>query len=319
MNRIDRLVAIILLMQSRKLIRACDIAEHFEISTRTVYRDMNALCEAGVPVAAETGEGYSLVEGYHLPPVMFTPEEASALFTGGAFVEHLTDASIRKHAESALLKIRSVLPYSTQDYLEKLQASTAVYARPPGNANAFRDDVLVTILDALVHRNILALEYFAIYRETFSERDVEPLGLLYYSNHWHLIAYCRLRQDYRDFRTDRIKTIRTRDEIFPPRDGFSLKDYLNDFGKIENPVEVKVKFDSCIVSHVRERNAYGLIDEKEVTDGVIMTFLTDNPDWMVHWLISYGTRAEIVSPESLRTALLKEAQKLIDHYKVQWL
>ncbi|MFQ5627549.1 MAG: helix-turn-helix transcriptional regulator [bacterium] len=315
MNRIDRLVAIILLMQSRKLIRACDIAEHFEISTRTVYRDMNALCEAGVPVAAEAGEGYSLVEGYHLPPIMFTPEEASALFTGGTFVEHLTDASIRKHAESALLKIRSVLPATTQDYLEKLQASTAVYARPPGNSNGFRDDVLVTIQDALVHRNLLTLEYYSNYRETFSKRDIEPLGLLYYGNHWHLIAYCRLRQDYRDFRTDRIRSIRAKEQTFASRAGFSLKNYLLHFESFENPIEVKVKFDSRIVSHVRERNAYGLVNEEQVADGVIMTFLTDNPNWMVHWLISYSTHAEIISPDSLRTALLQEAQKLIEHYK----
>lgn len=83
MNRIDRLVATVLLLQSRKIVRARDIAAHFEISTRTVYRDVRALCEAGVPIAAEAGEGYSLVEGYHLPPVMFTTSEASALFLGG--------------------------------------------------------------------------------------------------------------------------------------------------------------------------------------------------------------------------------------------
>jgi predicted DNA-binding transcriptional regulator YafY len=315
MNRIDRLVATILLLQSRKLIRACDIARHFEISTRTVYRDMNALCEAGVPVAAEAGEGYSLVDGYDLPPVMFTPEEASALFTGGKFVESLTDASLRKHAESALLKIRSVLPDTTQDYLEKLQASTALLAGRANNPNGFRNDVLVTIQDAIVHRNVIGLEYYAVYRDASTKREVEPLGLLYYANHWHLIAYCRLRQDFRDFRTDRIKSIRQKDETFAERNGFSLKEYLKDFRKMDNPVEVKVKFDRQIASYVRDRHSYGLVDEEEAADGVMMTFLTDHLNWMVHWLISYSTMVRVISPDALRETLRKEAMKLVRHYQ----
>src|SRR6266478_4772633 len=112
MNRVDRLMAIVVRLQSRRVVRAEDIAAHFEISVRTVYRDLAALGEAGIPIIAEAGVGYSLVKGYHLPPVMFTSEEASALFLGGKLVDHLTDASLRKQMESALLIDwhRSLLP-----------------------------------------------------------------------------------------------------------------------------------------------------------------------------------------------------------------
>jgi predicted DNA-binding transcriptional regulator YafY len=103
MNRVDRLMAMIVHLQSRRLVRAEDIAAHFEISVRTVYRDIAALGEAGIPILGEAGVGYGLAKGYYLPPVMFTAEEASALFMGGKLVEHLTDASLRKHMESALL------------------------------------------------------------------------------------------------------------------------------------------------------------------------------------------------------------------------
>src|SRR6266446_6599977 len=95
MNRVDRLMAMVVQLQSRRVVRAEDIAAHFEISVRTVYRDLAALGEAGIPIVAEAGVGYSLVKGYHLPPVMFTAEEASALFLGGKLVEYLTDASSR--------------------------------------------------------------------------------------------------------------------------------------------------------------------------------------------------------------------------------
>ncbi|MCA9743488.1 MAG: YafY family transcriptional regulator [Deferribacteres bacterium] len=314
MNRIDRLVAIILLLHSRKVIRARDIADHFDISTRTVYRDMNALCEAGVPVAAEAGEGYSLVDGYHLPPVMFTAEEASALFIGAKFVENLTDASVRKQAESALLKIQSVLPDSTQEFLERLRTHTALFPTQKASANGFRDDILTTIQDAIVHRHVLALEYYAVYRDAHSSRDIEPLGLLYYSNHWHLIAFCRLRQDYRDFRTDRIKAIRIKDDMFAPRDGFSLQTYLQQFDALKDPIEVKIKFDKRIAPLARERHSYGLIDEEADADGIIFTYLTGSLKWTVHWLISYSTFVEIISPDSLRSAMQTEVQKLAAHY-----
>src|SRR4029453_17145600 len=131
MNRVDRLMATIVHLQSRRVVRAEDIAERFEISLRTVYRDLAALGEAGIPIVAEAGIGYSLVKGYHLPPVMLTVEEASALSVGGKLVENLTDASLRKEMESALLKIRSVLPLERRDYLDRLERSTTVV--PPGS------------------------------------------------------------------------------------------------------------------------------------------------------------------------------------------
>ncbi len=315
MNRVDRLVAIILLLQSKKVIRAKDIAEHFEISLRTVYRDMNALCEAGVPISAAAGEGYGLVEGYQLPPVMFTREEASALFLGGKFVEKLTDASLIKHAESALLKIQSVLPEDTQDYLQKLQASTALFFRGTPNNPGFLNDTLATIQDAIVHRKILSLEYYSKHRESFTERLVEPLGLVYYSNHWHLIAYCRMRQDYRDFRTDRIKTIQLKETPFPRKENFILKKYLQDFFTVEHPFEIQIKFDNRIVDSVREKYAFGLVEEKAVEDGTIMTFLIPDTQWVLSWLLSFGTMVTVISPDSLREKLLAQAQNLVLHYE----
>ncbi len=316
MNRIDRLVATVLLMQSRRLIRAQDIADHFDISIRTVYRDLLALQEAGVPLAAEAGEGYSLVEGYHLPPVMFTREEASALFIGGEFVQRLTDESLKKHAESALLKIRAVLPAEKQEYLERLQQATAVVAPPSRFLGGFRDDVLALMQEAVVHRHVLAMEYYTGSRDDITKRQVEPLCLIYYSDHWHLIAYCRLRQDYRDFRTDRIKSIKTSDEIFPPREGFSLKQYLQDANRLENPQEARVKFKPAVAQRARSRYYYGVVDAATVDDGVILTFLVPALEMLVDWLLSFGPEIEILHPPHLRKLLLEQAQKMAAHYNV---
>src|SRR5438093_13413776 len=114
MNRVDRLMAIVVQLQGRRVVRAEEIAAHFEISVRTVYRDIAALGEAGIPIMAEPGVGYGLAKGYHLPPVMFTSEEASALFTGGKLVDHLTDAPVQTQMDSARLKGRPVRPRDRQ-------------------------------------------------------------------------------------------------------------------------------------------------------------------------------------------------------------
>ena len=130
MNRTDRLVAMVMYLQGRRLVRAEELARHFEISVRTVYRDVSALGEAGVPVTGEAGVGYSLVKGYHLPPVMFTAEEAMALAVGEDLVKQFTDRSLAAPMASALLKIRSVLPRPSQDDLDRLAGSIAVEGKP---------------------------------------------------------------------------------------------------------------------------------------------------------------------------------------------
>src|SRR6187551_1914868 len=130
MNALARLPATFIQLQSKKVVKAEEISERFEISLRTVYRDVKALMEAGVPIGSEAGKGYFIVDGYRLPPVMFNQEEASAMLTAGKLVEKMTDVSIRKAYESALLKIKSVLNDSEKDHLENLQSSIAVFRAP---------------------------------------------------------------------------------------------------------------------------------------------------------------------------------------------
>lgn len=314
MNRIDRLVATVLLLQSKRLIRAQDIAEHFGISVRTVYRDLAALQEAGVPLAAEAGEGYSLVEGYHLPPVMFTQEEASALFMGGEFVQRLTDESLKKHMASALLKIRAVLPEERQDYVERLQQATAVLARPAPFSDGFRDDVLALMQEAVVHRHALTMEYAAVSDNAVTKRCVEPLCLIYYSDHWHLIAFCRLRQDYRDFRTDRVKHIQVSGETFPAHRDFSLTRYLQEANKIENPQEARIRFSPAIAPRVRRRYFFTVSEETVGDGGVILTFLVPSLHVLFDWLLPFGAEIEILHPPELRRLLLEHAQKMVAHF-----
>src|ERR1043165_4884625 len=137
MNRIDRLTAILIHLQTKRVVKAEEMSNRFEISLRTVYRDVKALMEAGVPIGSEAGKGYFIVDGYHLPPVMFNEDEASALLMAGKLVEKMTDRSVRSAYESALMKIKSVLHESEKDHLEHLQSVMEVKYVPVDNKDEF--------------------------------------------------------------------------------------------------------------------------------------------------------------------------------------
>src|SRR5882762_5768012 len=213
MNRIDRLTAILIQLQSKKIVKAEEIADRFEISLRTVYRDVRALMEAGVPIGSEAGTGYFIVDGYHLPPVMFSQEEASAILVAGKLVEKLGDQSVRSAFDNALMKIKSVLNPVEKDNLEILQSSVQVFRMPVPESNQFPNNFLTPIQKALVDKEVLAMEYYSSSGE-LSQRKIEPIGISFYSGNWHVIGWCRMREGYRDFRADRIQALRTCGEKF---------------------------------------------------------------------------------------------------------
>jgi predicted DNA-binding transcriptional regulator YafY len=315
MNRVDRLVAIALRLQSRRVVRAEDLAAHFEISVRTVYRDLAALGEAGVPIIGEAGVGYSLVKGYHLPPVMFTAEEASALSIGGKLVDHLTDASLRKQMDSALAKVRSVLPRDRQDYLDRLERSTAIVSRTASTIPRLSSEALTPIQRALAERRVLALDYQGGQRLELTKRHVEPLGLVYYSDNWHLIAHCRLRRDFRDFRTDRIVKLELRNELFSDHDDFSLKEYLKCRRDEEKFEMARIRFKPVAMDRVRRERAWGLVEEQSSPDGIDVTLLDYSLEWLACWILSFGSLAEALEPDQLRELVAADARKVAAKYE----
>lgn len=307
-------MAMVVRLQSRRVVRAEDIAAHFEISVRTVYRDLAALGEAGIPIIGEAGVGYSLVKGYHLPPVMFTTEEASALFMGGKLVEHLTDASLRRQMESAVMKIRSVLSRDRQDYLDRLERSTLVVSPGSNPVPRLSSGTLIPIQRALAERRVLAVDYQGAQRRELTRRQVEPLGLVYYSDNWHLIAYCRLRRDVRDFRTDRIHTLRPVNELFVGHSDFSLQRYLDTAAREGKFEAGQVRFKPEMIDRVRREWSCRLVEEKTDGDGVVVTLLAYSLEWLAEWIFSFGSRAEVLAPEKLRNLVATEARQVAGIY-----
>jgi len=222
MNRIDRLFGIMILLQSKKFVPAEKIAEKFGISIRTVYRDIKAICESGIPVSFEQHKGYFIVPGYFLPPVSFSSEEANALLLMETMVGGFADQSIRKHYSSALSKIRAVLRSPEKEKLEILDTNT-MFQMPAHMMNNF--EYLSLLQDAIATKRILQIDYQKKDDEKSTRRLIEPIGLVFYAFNWHVIAWCHYREAYRDFRVSRIKTIRSTGQSFSKQHP-SLNDYM---------------------------------------------------------------------------------------------
>src|SRR5687768_5692419 len=286
MNRIDRLTAILIQLQTKKVVKAEEISDRFEISLRTVYRDVKALMEAGVPIGSEAGKGYFIVDGYHLPPVMFNQEEASAMLTAGKLVEKMTDDSIRKAYESALLKIKSVLNDAEKDQLENLQSSIQVW-RLPDQPTEYPNQFMPDITKAVSHKCVLRMEYFSAKTTEHTQREVEPIGIVHYSGRWHMIAWCRLRNGYRDFRIDTIKTLKNTGQIFDSRNLFTLQEYFQSLMEVHRDMEkVTVLFNKSIAKYLRNaKYYYGYVSEEELDGVVRMTFLVANFHYFCRWLL----------------------------------
>ncbi|HEY1115520.1 MAG TPA: YafY family protein [Chitinophagaceae bacterium] len=222
MNRIDRLFGILTLLQSKKYVTAEAIAERFSISVRTVYRDIKALLEQGVPVSFEQHRGYFIVQGYFVPPVSFTSEEANALLLMESLVEGFADRSISQHYSSALSKIKAVLRSPQKESLEVLDNNIKLQL-PACFIND--TDYLSLLQSAISGKTIVELEYKNNKSEV-SKRLVEPIGLVFYAFSWHLIGWCHLRGDYRDFKLVRILKVKSTGAPFMKKDHLQLGDYM---------------------------------------------------------------------------------------------
>ncbi|MHA4843306.1 helix-turn-helix transcriptional regulator [Flavitalea antarctica] len=315
MNRIDRLHAILTHLQSKKKVTAQDIADRFNISLRTVYRDVKALEESGVPVIGEAGIGYSVMEGYRLPPVMFTREEASALIMGAKLAEQFTDLSIRKHFEGALFKIKAVLRGSDKDFVDQLTSHIHINERKFALGDEFGQQHLSDIQHAIVNKRCLKISYLSTYKEELTTRIIQPIGLYYYGNTWHLIAWCALRNDYRDFRVDKISSLTITGEDFDGSLHPSLKQYIDEIQSRAQLHEAVVIFDKDVAKHIKSYKYYfGFVSEEETDEGIKMRFLTSCLESFGRWLISYTNGVSIVSPDSLHEKMVRYADELRSHY-----
>lgn len=300
LKKIDRVTAILTQLQSKPLVRAQDLAEKFEVSIRTIYRDVKTLENAGIPIIGEAGNGYSLMDGYKLPPVMFTKEEVLSFITAEKLMQKFLHQSLGNHYQTAMEKVRSVLKYSDKDLIQNIEKQIDVFNYHPKTADHIRN-IIPIILESIAEKKQLHVEYKTV-EEKISSRTIEVVGVFFEFNYWYVMAFCTLRNDFRQFRVDRILG------IFKTQHPF-LQEYgqINDYRQNPsgNKTKVRLLVDKKIIGHlVNSKKYYGLTEEIETEKGIELTFETDwIKEGFPRWLITFADYADVLEPESLKTSL----------------
>ena len=289
---------------------------------------IRTLEQAGVPIGSEAGVGYFLEKGYRLPPVSFTLDEAASLLIGEKLLSSSLDPNSLKDYQQALNKVRAVLDMSDKDYLTSLDSDIEVLHQGhvyPSHAKPADDDTesdplssdrwLRECRSALVRRQVVEIDYTSLADQTPVTRQIEPIGLFFYSLHWHLIAWCRLREGYRDFRLDRILKFQPQPAQFARHSRATLQQYLERQQHQNDLLEVELFFSPEAARFVREqRFMFGFVSEERTANGVHMCFLTSVPGYMARWLLQYTNGVTIKKGEALQRAVAELTQELTLHW-----
>jgi predicted DNA-binding transcriptional regulator YafY len=300
MNRTDRLFAMTVVLQQRRRVRAPDLARMFDISERTVYRDILTLNESGIPIVSMPGFGYELMEGYVLAPLTFTPREARSLFLAGEMLRVRSTGQLAKDLDQALAKLTIALPEKVRE--EATHFSRAMRVMLPRSTFDLDDPKLAALQGAIREGRVVWLTYHSYKEKQLTQREVEPLELSLADGGWYLHGFCRLRGANRAFRINRIETLKLLEETFRVR-----KEEV-----VQAPSQkLEVLFEESVVRWVLEQQHYSFDSAKEHDGSVVMTYLVEDFDEIIPWLISWGRRATLRSPPELKARIKRELEAMV--------
>ena len=219
--RLTRLTNILLQLQSRQLVTAQSLANKYDVSIRTIYRDIKTLERSGVPITTIEGKGYQLMEGYQLPPVMFSEAEANALITAEKFMQQNKDQSLVENYQTAITKIKAVLRPPQKVHTALLAERIQVRTNQTKERNS---NYLIQLQSAITQYQSHRMVYRSLQEHT-TERIIDPFALFHTKENWVLVAFCQKAKDYRSFRLDRIQKLKSINQHFTPHN-MTLQGYF---------------------------------------------------------------------------------------------
>lgn len=304
LNKTDRLFALVLLLQNKPHLTTKDLAEHFNTSRRTIFRDLRTLNESGVPLTFGDQGGYEILGGYQLPPLMLSAREAATLLVGTKFAKQQTDSSLQKDADQVAMKIRSVLPPSLQEYIDRLQQRTILdpYLTNVMQTPSISDDEQgqwAQLSEAVAQQNPVFITYHVESRDETTKRKVDALGIVYYFDHWNLIGYCHLRKDVRNFRLDQIRELYVMSETFKAHQDFDLQKFLEEKGAGRQQ-RIALHFSPQVYGWARKRIPARIEEELPADGGIQVAFYFENLDYIAKWLLAFGTEVQVLEPQALK-------------------
>ncbi len=308
--KVDRLVSIIMILLDKKRIGAQELADMFEVSPRTIYRDIDAINMAGIPVrgASGVGGGFEIMQEYKVDKKVFSADDLSALLMGLSSLSGMIRGDELVHA---LAKVKSFIPADRAKEIE-LKVNQICIDLSPWMGNRNIQPYLETIKSALQENKLLSFEYIA-HHGNKTARTAEPYQLVLKGNHWYLQGYCRIRNDFRLFRLSRMSNLQMKEEIFAPRD--YQKPQL-DFDSILETMQTKIKI--RIHRSVMDRVLDFCTYEDFSPDGkeyYIVNFPFIDNEYHYDILLSFGDKCECLEPLHVREKMKRRIHDIVAIYK----
>lgn len=307
--KIDRMMTIIVMLLNRKKVTAKELADKFEVSVRTIYRDIDTIDMAGIPIISYPGTngGFCIMDNYKLNNQLLTPSNLCSLLTTLKGINNsLEDIEL----ESSIEKFRSLIPQDKSEVLD-MQMDQLIISMPPW-ANTTKEKLRVTeIRSAMAKSQILKIDY-RNYKNELSQRRIEPMSIIFKGYTWHLFAYCLLKNEYRVFKISRIKNIETEAQLFQRR-AVSYHD-MDQNRDQTSTTHVTLKFSASVRARVEDIFTPDKIQVLSNGDMVVTAQFPDN-DWWFSLVLSFGEHAEILGPEHMRQTMITRIGSMDKKYK----
>ena len=297
----------LLLQQPGKNKTVNELAEHFGVSRRTIFRDFNALEEINVPVTWDRYSGYGLIEGYKIPPLMFTSKELATIMVGLNFVKSQVDEGLVEDAKGVEIKIKNVLPDELKDFMVSLEGRTIVDPYLKFGGKKKKGGSWYLISSAIAQQKRMQFKYTTKSGDT-EIRKIDPYILVFYEDHWNVIGRSHLRGESRNFILENVEEVKILDE------NYTLDQQIN----VERLIYASDEISETIILEVEKReigrleaNIPAKIFSKDVLNSKIIkvTFKFDNLEFINEWLLQFGKKVKVLSPDSLidkRKGLLRD-------------
>lgn len=299
---------ILMLQESKKKLTVDELAETFGVTRRTIFRDFNVLSEINVPVTWDQYSGYGVMDGYKVPPLMFTSKELATIMVGLNFVKSQVDQSLVEDAKGVELKIKNTLPAELKEFMISLDDKTVVDPFLHFGAEKKSGGSWYLVSSAISQNKQITFSYTAKSDGEQTKRKIDPYLLVFYRDHWNVIGYSHKREAIRNFVLDRMQLVKILEEKYDPIDDMDAEALI--FNSNESGQTIKVLVDNKSDRAFRANLPTKIIKkEAGVNKKIKVSFCFENLDYINNWLLQFGDRVEVVSPESLiskRKELLKQ-------------
>jgi len=293
-----RLKMILMLQESKKKLTVNDLAEEFGVSRRTIFRDFNFLSDINVPVTWDEYSGYGVIEGYKIPPLMFNSRELATIMVGLNFAKSQVDKNLVDDAKGVEIKIKNVLPEDLKRFMESLDDRTIVDPFLHFGAEKKEGGNWYLVSSAISQQKRVEFIYESKSDGEVSKRKVDPYLLVFYRDHWNLIGFSHIRGANRNFVLDRMSEVKILDEKFEEKSKMDVEGLIfnsNESGEIIEVLvdkEVERPFKANLPTKILKLND---VDAKKIK----VAFRFDNLNYLNEWLLQFGEKVKVLSPESL--------------------